>query len=331
MRSRIPARAASDPGSPTQRQVHQVPRVPYATPPTTAAGKAGCIISDPLKNGRRARFLTQSPADAGPGGINIAIFWREGIYDKGGPADIVLRRGMGGLQPANMVPAIDPACATSDYPTAAGLANTHAENVSSNTPSATSGNLTDDTELNNTENALAHRGLLRGEDLWVGWTYTGDLTRLRVQLDNYNFWLRKYTGDQGWGGPVNVTKIEDRTINVREPRMIGTPKSSQTACPAGNPQHSTTTDPTLCQNADVMILGWGTQENVPPELGWGSANNRRGARELRNCGWIRTRPDRRAHAAERRDQDVVRCGSARRHLLRQGRGSELLRRERSDQ
>ncbi len=237
---------------------------PYAVPPVDAAGKAGCVISDPLKNGRRVRFLTQTPADAGPGGINIAIFWKEGIYDRGGPSDIVLRRGLGGLQPANMEPAVDPACATSDYVTAITLANAHAENLSSNTPTATSANLSDDTELNYTENALAHRGVLRGGDLWVGWNYTSDLVKLWAQLDNYNFWLRKYTVGQGWGVPANVSRITDRTINVREPRIIGTPKSSQTTCPTGNPQDPTTTDPTQCQNPDVILLAWGTQENVSP-------------------------------------------------------------------
>ena len=34
---------------------------PFNAPPATVAGKAGCIISDPAKNGRRVRFLTQSP------------------------------------------------------------------------------------------------------------------------------------------------------------------------------------------------------------------------------------------------------------------------------
>lgn len=44
---------------------------PYATPPATAAGKAGCVISNPAKNARRVRFLTQSPTDAGTGGIQV--------------------------------------------------------------------------------------------------------------------------------------------------------------------------------------------------------------------------------------------------------------------
>lgn len=70
---------------------------------------------------------------------------------------------MGGLQPSNMVPAVDTAnCVTSDYATAIGLTSAKGDNISSKAPTATAANLTDDTELNYTENALAHRGVLRG-------------------------------------------------------------------------------------------------------------------------------------------------------------------------
>ena len=48
---------------------------PFNAVPTDAAGKAGCVISDPLKNARRVRFLTQSPTAAGAGGIQSAG-WR---------------------------------------------------------------------------------------------------------------------------------------------------------------------------------------------------------------------------------------------------------------
>ena len=226
----------------------------FDAPPSTAQAKAGCIISDPAKNARRVRFLTQSPGDAGPGGIQIAVFWREGAYNEGGPADIVLRRGMGGLQPANMVPAVDPACETSDYASASGLTSARAENISSDTPTATTANLADDTERNPAENALAHRGVLRGGELWIGYSYTADLSRLEAQLDNYNFWIRKFTVGGNWESPKNVTNIADKAVNVREPRMFGTPKSTS-ACPA---------DPTFCRNTDVIYLAWGTQTNVPP-------------------------------------------------------------------
>ena len=228
-------------------------------------GNAGCVISDPLKNARRVRFLLQSPADAGPGGIQIGIFWKEGIFDKGGPSDIIVRRGMGGLDPSNMVPAVDAGCATSVYADAIALASARGENISSFTPTATEANLMDDTEANDTENALAHRGILRGRNMWIGYTYTSDLVAMWAQLDNYNFWLRKFDADTGkWSAPRNITHITDTNINVREPRTFGTPKSSSSKCPSGDPLDASTTDPTFCQNPDVIYVAWGTQTNVSP-------------------------------------------------------------------
>ena len=103
--------------------------------------------------------------------------------------------------------------------------------------------------------------MLRGRDLWIGYSYTSDLAKLAAQLDNYNFWIRKFNVDTGtWNNPQNVTNISDMRINVREPRIFGTPKSNDTLCP---------TDPTFCQKADVIYLAWGTQTNVavPQDLG----------------------------------------------------------------
>ncbi|MCM5570147.1 choice-of-anchor O protein [Burkholderiaceae bacterium FT117] len=251
---------------------------PYSKPEKTTIdvggapqeiGTPGCVLSDPARNARRVRFLTQGPTDAGAGGIQLAVFWREGVANKGGAADIVLRRGIDGVQPANMVPTVDPNCATSDFASVALLASQRAENVSGSTPTATEANLLEDTEANNAENALAHRGVLRGGELWLGYMYASDLAKLAVQQDNYNFWLRKYTLGVGWESPRNVTNISDTAINVREPRIFGTPKSSVTACPSGDPADPTTTDATLCQNTSIVYLAWGTQTNTadPEDLG----------------------------------------------------------------
>lgn len=240
----------------------------YSTPPSAVAG---CVISNPLKNARRVRFLTQDGSVASPGGVNIAIFWKEGLFDKGGPSDIVVRRGMGGLSPANMQPAVDGNCATSDYPTAIGLANALPENISSRAPflTATDNGLGDGTEVNYAENALAHRGVLRGDELWIGYNYTNDLVKMWAQQDNYNFWVRKYTfdgttGTGSWALPYNITNVTDTRINVREPRFFGTPPSNPTACPTGDPTDVTTTNPTLCQDRNMIFVAYGSQTNVSP-------------------------------------------------------------------
>jgi hypothetical protein len=289
----------------------------YNTVPTDAAGKAGCIISNPQKNARRVRFLTQSaaaatgvtaPAVPSRSGVNIAIFWKEGIYDKGGPSDIVLRRGMvdpavasnvqSGLKTTQMVPAVDAACAALDYTASQTLSNLPGDNISSRADRlATLGvtGLTDSTETDYYENALAHRGVLRGDQLWVGYKYTPDLVAMWNQDTNYNFWLRKFTFDGSsnsvggsWGLPFNVSNETDTNVNVREPRIFGTPASNTGAGFCDNADPTLATDPTFCQNADVVYVMWGSQENVNPfnieggaDLGvWGSASLDGGANFL---------------------------------------------------
>ena len=237
----------------------------------TTNDRRGCVISDPAKNARRVRFVTQSAADAGAGGIQLAIFWREGVANEGGPADVVLRMAGSAdastvaIKPQHLLPAVDANCTTSVYAEAAALGQARAINVSSRSASvsASDNGLGDDTEANAAENALAHRALLRGRDLWVGYSYAADLAALGTQTDHYNFWLRQYNADSAaWGLPRNVSGITDKRINVREPRLFGTPKGSATACPSGNPADPGTTNPALCQNADVVYVAWGTQENV---------------------------------------------------------------------
>jgi hypothetical protein len=281
----------------------------YNAVPTTPEGKAGCIISNPQKNARRVRFLTQSaaaatdvtaPAVPGRSGVNIAIFWKEGLYTTGGPSDIVLRRGMvdpavasnvqSGLKTTRMVPAVDAACAALDYTASQTLSNLPADNISSRADRlATLGvtGLTDSTETDYYENALAHRGVLRGDQLWVGYNYTPDLVAMWNQDTNYNFWLRKFTFDGSgnttggsWGLPFNVSNETDTNVNVREPRIFGTPSSNTGAGFCDNADPTLATDPTFCQNADVVYVMWGSQENVNPynieggaDLGvWGSVS-----------------------------------------------------------
>lgn len=94
-----------------------------------------------------------------------------------------------GVAATDMVPAVDAACATSDYLIAEDL---------SNTPDATAANLSDTTETNNIENALAHRCAIVGNDLYIGYSYTNDWAlAIYTDLANYDFWLRRYNAETG--------------------------------------------------------------------------------------------------------------------------------------
>jgi hypothetical protein len=234
---------------------------PQTTAPTL---DSGCILSTPTKNARRVRFVTQGTP--GPNDMRMAIFWKEGEATQGGPSDIVARIGFTDFTAANMVPAVDTLnCEESDYDTIIGnLNNTSGYNLSTESPTATSANLADDTELNWIENGLAHRGLIRGDDLYVGYAYTADLAQQAyTNTDNYNFWIRHYNAATAtWDNPVKVSNINDTSVDVREPRLVGTPGNGPN-CPAGvpvdpaNPVHLQ-----QCQDRDTFIVAWGTRTNV---------------------------------------------------------------------
>ena len=227
---------------------------PFNKPPTDEADKAGCIVSDPAENGRRVRLVTQG--QAGASGLRWAIFWRQGIGGQGASADIALRRGNTNFAPANLSPMVDPSCATSVYEEAVLLDNADPLNVSSNTPIATDANLADATGANSVENARAHRALLRGDDLYVGYTYTEDdaLAQSIRPRANYNFWMRKFdAAAETWASPKNLSRISNLNVDAKEPRLMGTPGDGPN-CPA---------DPEDCQNTSIFFAAWGTERKDP--------------------------------------------------------------------
>jgi hypothetical protein len=169
------------------------------------------------------------------------------------------------FSPANLQPRVDyPNCYTSDYDTAITLNNSRSFNISSNTPVARSGNLTDSTDANNYENARAHRAVLRGDYLNVAYIYTPDWAVAEyTDLENYNLYLRNYDGIlKRWYSPVNLSNITDTTINVKEPRLQGPPGNGP-----GCVNPSAPTDPRDCQNPNILVAAWGTETNVYSHIG----------------------------------------------------------------
>ena len=237
---------------------------------------AGCLISDPGENSRRVRIVPQK--GVGPvSGLRLGVFWRQGTYNQGGPSDIMLRFGYAdladktvtGLEPDRLVPAVDAGCVTSDYAQTLNLANEPGLNLSSETPSATPANLADTTGQNNYEDARAHRAVLRGDDFYAGWTYTADWAVARyTDRENYNFWVRHFDGAQEvWEAPVNVSRMDDTSISVREPRLMGMPGSGPGCADRANPEN-----PEDCQDKNTLVAAWGTETNVYDHIG--------GARDL---------------------------------------------------
>ncbi|MCB9931892.1 MAG: exo-alpha-sialidase [Planctomycetes bacterium] len=218
----------------------------------------GWIISDPAENARRVRIVNQGTP--GPTtGLLFAFVYRQGLYDQGGPADIMVRTGRKnaadmnstGLRPEDLYPSIN-FSSTGTYPLPTGL-NTGSDRelaAGSAKPLNMSSRLglTADSDDDNIENALAHRGEVDGDEIIIGYSWTNDGTLARyTDLANFNFFIRRsFDGGDTWEAPRNLTNITNTKISVREPRIVKTPKN---------------TDPARPQATGTFVVAWGTEVN----------------------------------------------------------------------
>lgn len=242
----------------------------------------GCIISRPIENGRRVRILTQ-PLSAGDTGI--VFIYKQGDFAQGGPSDIMLRRAVGGFNPEHIVPAIDiePTGLLGDERCRAHVNNQGVEDLLDDPltdirfgtehlpatnfsgtveyldPPGTAPDV--ETGLNPYEDALAHRGQMRGDQIIIGFSHVPDQARFNFLDDAipYNFYLRtSLDGGETWTDSANVSNLTAETgLSAREPRLVGTPGNGPGCSDPQNP-----TNPTDCTNPDIVYFGFGTQTNV---------------------------------------------------------------------
>lgn len=215
-----------------------------ASLPDWTAG-AGCIVSQIAENARRTRFVLQSDAFAASSGLRWILFWRQGLDGQGGPADVVARFGRidtgdpasTGWRPEDLWPPVVSGC--TDSALAAG--NAQPLNLSSVEGLAAT------TDANSVEDARAHRALVRGDSIVMGWAYTPQ-SPLSTELASYDFFVRT-SMDAGatWSASRNLSNLTDPRVSVVEPRLVGTPPS---------------TLPGDLASSDVVIAAWGTEYNT---------------------------------------------------------------------
>lgn len=212
-----------------------------------ATDGVGWILSTPNENARRVRFVTQPGPFQSQSDVRIVWVWKEGAFDNGGPSDIMCRVGTKnpndpmstGLRPQDLSPPIDPDATTREN----AFNNALGMNLSS------SMGLAAHPEDNFFEDSRAHRGLVRGDFLAFGWSWTPDWAVARyTDLENYNFYMRRsFDGGLTWTEPENMSNIPaESKENVREPRIVGAPTSSNPATP---------------QNPGAFVVAWGTELN----------------------------------------------------------------------
>ena len=260
--------------------------------------RMGCILSDPGENARRVRFFAQGTP--GPNtGLKLHIFWKQGLYDAGGPSDIIARSGFVtggevgplagfGFDDFDPPVAIPTATVLGDTPDGCLIRGDDAvgDGAFGNAPGW---NLSADTELggnlaamsddNSSEDARAHRGVMSGDFIMLGYSYTPDWAVARyTDLENYEFWTRTSTnGGTAWTDPTDLTSttttlqaqamgLPPEGVNVKEPRSVKTPGRGP-ECPTGIATDPTTTNPEHCRAPSTVLIAWGSETNVYEHLG----------------------------------------------------------------
>jgi hypothetical protein len=238
----------------------------FDAPPV--GGEHGCIISDPWENARRVRFLVQS---AKTNDVPLLFIYKQGDFTQGGESDVMLRRAVGGLTPDLLEPQVDVANCRSSilsggdplYDIDLGL-HGPAMNFSGtrgigygDAPGTGQMGESIDTGANYIENALAHRGAMRGNNILIGFSYVPDLAAFELldYMEPYSFMVRR-SADAGatWTEAVDLTPMIDAAsgYTAKEPRIVPTPGSGPKCA----------TDPTDCQDGNVLYVAFGMQTNV---------------------------------------------------------------------
>lgn len=242
----------------------------------------GCAISNPLENARRVRVLTQ-PLSTGQTGL--VFIYKQGDYSQGGPSDIMLRRAVGGYDPEHITPAVDSTVVgTFGEKCRAHVNNQDADlvgddelmdnpltDMNNSAPINLSGTVLYNelpgghpeatSEDNPYENALAHRGQMKGDTIVIGYSHTPDQSRFDFITDSqpYNFYMKSSQDGGGtWSSAYNLSNLDAASgVSVREPRIVGTAGNGPGCSDPNN-----ITNHNDCQNTQIMYIGFGLQTNV---------------------------------------------------------------------
>ncbi|MGE0434095.1 MAG: choice-of-anchor O protein [Planctomycetota bacterium] len=213
----------------------------------------GWLISNPLESGRRVRIVVQG--QPGPTtGIFAAFLWRQGLYDQGGPSDVMVRTlrkdltdpTSTGLRPDDMHPAVNfsvnDTLPYADHGRTEAMSNAAPVNLSSSL------GITAGSDDNSMEDARAHRGFIDGDFVVLGYSWTSNQPLARyTDMANYNFFVRRsFDGGVTWDEPRNLSGFKDTRVNAREPRLVKVPTSP---------------NPADVRNPAAFVAAWGSELN----------------------------------------------------------------------
>jgi len=199
----------------------------------------GLVVSDPVLSARRARVVLQGASQAGASPLRVVILYRQGpAIMMGAPADIIVQRGL-------------------KDPNDAASTGYRPQDIE---PQSAAVNVSDPGGLSPVDNARAHRAIIRGGSVAVGYTHTPDMVAADPKSTptptrTYDFYVR-LSSDAGatWEPARNLSNIDMPIIGVGEPRLVPTPGTITNPL-TGMPDSGDT------QNTDVFYAAWGLYAN----------------------------------------------------------------------
>ena len=214
-------------------------------------------------NARRVRMIVQPESNWGPSQLAMALVYREGHDGHGHPAHLIMRRFIGGYEPDNMECQISKKVpATLEKFCVHGATNVTADHIPVN-----------ETDM---ADARAHRGVLRGDFLVVGYTYTDKWGGGDSPEHRYDFYIRRsFDGGKKWTnaggkfeGPINISNLKEEGNpgwSVLEPRIFATPGTLKSPMSIDD-----------VQNTAVYYVAYSTTHtltNNPKDLYWTMTDN----------------------------------------------------------
>jgi hypothetical protein len=162
------------------------------------------------ENARRPRLVQQGKSGIGPSRTIMVCLYKEGEEGCGASSDIMMRRWVlpngdtgNPYKIQNIAPGFQNVSGqtpiTTVPPGGDGGGNYPGERVKVLEWAQTPETVYDRSGVNPHEDARAHRGILRGDFLFIGYTYTPNWAASRNYNDKYNFYIRRsFNGGKNW-------------------------------------------------------------------------------------------------------------------------------------
>lgn len=208
------------------------------------------VTGEPIfENARRVVIVNQVDA-CDEGDYTFGLMYKQGVETRGGSSDMFIRMNTGFTA--------DTFVAEDQIPNLSSMPDYNkTEILASATPDAmpedfwTPANLEDETYTNLYENTFSPRGLMRGNDIFIGFEYTPNWAQTEQGNEPNTFYIHRFADDgdgRKWQGPKQISKVVGRKVSTLDPRFITTPKGS----------FETTGLESDKSNPNVLFLTYGT-------------------------------------------------------------------------